>query len=196
MIIRIGILGGTFDPVHNGHLYMACEVLKRLRLDKVILMPAYHPPHKKNTGITSARHRYNMLKLAVKGSKEFKVSDIEIKRKGRSYSIRTLKQLRERYGAEAKLFFIAGSDALKDIDTWRDLKGILGLCSFVIVKRPGSRIKMSRREFMILRIGAKDISATDIRKKIRCSGQVKKLIPSTVKDYIKSHGLYHIAKNI
>ena len=117
--MRIGILGGTFDPVHNGHIYLAKKVCQRLKLSKIIFIPAYIPPHKKGTKVTQARHRHNMLKLAIRGNKIFKISDMEIKRKGRSYSVQTLRQLRKRYGQKAEIFFITGSDSLQELDKWK-----------------------------------------------------------------------------
>ena len=194
--MRIGVLGGTFDPIHNGHLYLAREAQKRLCLGKVIFIPAYLPPHKKGVKVTHARHRYGMVKLAIKGAGGFRVSDVEIKRKGRSYSIQTLKQLRKLYGARTEIFFITGSDSLKEINIWKDLRGILGLCKFVVVERPNFSIVNPRRSFIVLRIDAKDISATDIRKRIRSGQSIKKLVPAKVKAYIKRNHLYGAAKNI
>ena len=194
--MRIGVLGGTFDPIHNGHLYLAREAQKRLCLGKVIFIPAHLPPHKKGVRVTPARHRYSMVKLAIKGINGLQVSDVEIKRKGRSYSIQTLKQLRKLYGARTEIFFITGSDSLKEINIWKDLRGILGLCKFVVVERPNFSIVNPRRSFIVLRIDAKDISATDIRKRIRSGQSIKKLVPAKVKAYIKRNHLYGAAKNI
>lgn len=188
--MRIGVLGGTFDPIHVGHLYLARKVLKKLSLAKIIFIPAYLPPHKKNIKVTTARHRCNMVKLAIANRKKLKVSDIEIKRKGRSYSVRTLQQLKKKYGRSVELFFIAGSDSLDELDKWKDLKEILRLCKFVIVKRPGCAIKKVPRQFMILRINAKDISSSDIRKRIKKGQPVKRLVPAKVRRYIDRHLLY------
>lgn len=188
--MRIGILGGTFDPIHNGHLYLAKKVLQRLRLKKIIFIPTYLTPHKRDRIITPALHRYRMVKLAVSKNKRFEASDIEIRRKGRSYSVDTLKFLRKKYGSSAELFFIAGSDSLKDIDKWKNLKTITRLSTFVVVERPGFKLKDVPSDFMVLKINAKDISASAIRKNIKCGRGIKKTIPSSVKTYIGRHGLY------
>ena len=188
--MRIGILGGTFDPIHNGHIYLAKKVLKGLSLDKIIFIPTYLPPHKKNKRITPARHRYNMVRLAIGGNNRFHISDIELKRKGRSYSIETLSKLRKRYGKNAMIFFITGSDSLKELKKWKNLKGILKLCKFVVVKRPGFPIKNMHSNFTALRINAKDISARDIRKKIRNGRSGNQAVPKKVYSYIKKQALY------
>ena len=120
--MRIGILGGTFDPIHLGHLYLARKVLSKFSLNKIIFIPVYLPPHKKNIKITDAKHRCNMLKLAVANYKRFKVSDIEIKRKDLSYSVETLHEFRKQYGVSTELFFITGSDSLKELHKWKNLK--------------------------------------------------------------------------
>ncbi|MDP2911628.1 MAG: nicotinate-nucleotide adenylyltransferase, partial [Candidatus Omnitrophota bacterium] len=188
--MKIGILGGTFDPVHNGHIYLAKKACAKLRLDKIIFIPSYLPPHKIGVKVTSARHRFNMLKLAIHGNKKFKISDMEIKRRGRSYSVETLRRLRKKYGAKAELFFITGSDSLKELNKWKNLKEILSLCKFVIVARPGFRVKKAPESFILLRINAKDISATDIRKRIESGNSVSPLIPAAVKRYIYSRDVY------
>jgi|GEM_PF-305597 len=189
-MIRIGILGGTFDPVHNGHIYLAEKVCKKLSLDKVIFIPAYLPPHKKGQKVTSARHRFNMLKLAIKGRKNFRLSDMEIKRKGRSYSVETLRRLRRKYGCKAELFFITGADSLKDLDKWKDLREILALCKFVVVKRPGFGASKVPEGFIFLDINAKDISATEIRGNINLNEPLGGLLPGPVKRYIQRYAVY------
>ena len=188
--MRIGILGGTFDPVHKGHIYLAKKSCAKLRLDNIIFIPSYLPPHKKGAKVTSARHRFNMLKLAIQGNKKFRISDIEIKRKGRSYSVETLRRLRKKYGQKAELFFITGSDSLKELDKWKNLDEILKLCKFVIAKRPGFRVKKAPESFVLLRINAKDISATDIRKRIKSGKSISPLIPAAVKRYIYRYRPY------
>jgi len=188
--MKIGILGGTFDPVHKGHLYLAKKVLRKLRLDKIIFIPTNLPPHKKTAKVTPARHRFNMLKLAIGSDKRFKISDIEIKRKGRSYSVETMKLLRKKYGSSVEFFFITGSDSLKELSKWKDLKEFLQLCKFVVVKRPDFPIKRDLDDFIILHIGAKDISATDIRDRVKKGRSINKIVPRKVLSYIKKNRLY------
>lgn len=188
--MRIGILGGTFDPIHLGHLYLARKVLSKLSLKKIIFIPTHLPPHKKGVKIIAARHRYNMVKLAIANNKNFKASDIEIKRRGRSYSVKTLRQLRKKHGPSVELFFITGSDSLRELSKWRDLKEILRLCKFVIVRRPRFAVKKTSRHFTILNINAKDISSTDVRNRLKKGRSVKRLIPAKIRRYIEKYKLY------
>lgn len=188
--VQIGILGGTFDPVHNGHIYLAEKACQKLSLDKLIFIPSYLPPHKKGVKVTPAKHRFNMLKLAISGNKKFRISDMEIKRKGRSYSVETLRRLRKKYGHKAKLFFITGSDSLKELNKLKNLNEILALCRFVIVKRPGFKAKTLPKGFILLKINAKDISATDIRSKIEANKTLSRLVSPLVKVYIYKNNLY------
>lgn len=188
--MRIGILGGTFDPIHLGHLHLAKKVRDKLSLDKVIFIPTNLPPHKKNIKVTQARHRYNMVKLAIENYKRFEVSGVELKRKGRSYSVETLKHFRKRYGASAEIFFITGSDSLIDIDKWKSFKRILRLCKFVVVKRPRFKIRDILGEFIAFDIDAKDISSTKIRDKTKNRQRIEKFVPKKIEKYIQMHNLY------
>ncbi|MEK6732339.1 MAG: nicotinate-nucleotide adenylyltransferase [Candidatus Omnitrophota bacterium] len=188
--MRIGILGGTFDPVHNGHIYLAKKACVKLRLDKMIFIPSYLPPHKKGVKVTSARHRLNMLKLAIQDNKKFKISDMEIKRRGRSYSVETLRRLRKKYGKKTELFFITGSDSLKELDKWKNLPEILRLCRFVVVERPGFKIKNLPKGFVALKINAKNISSTNIRNRMKKNKPLGRLISGLVEAYIYSRDVY------
>jgi len=169
---------------------MARELCKRLTLRKIIFIPAYIPPHKPDTRISSGTHRRNMVKLAIARSKKFELSDIELKRKGRSYSVDTLRQLKRRYGKRAQLFFTTGSDSLKDIDKWRDIEEILKLCTFVVVKRPGFSMRNIDPRFLSLDIKARDVSSSDIRKRLKQSKPIASLVPLSTKRYIEQHRLY------
>src|SRR3990167_5256627 len=139
--MRVGILGGTFNPIHNGHLKLAREARRRLRLDRVIFIPANIPSHKPAKGLLPAVERYKMARLAIAGAPYFGISDYEIKAGGMSYSVRTLGALRRRLGKKAKIFFITGSDSLPQLGAWKDLKNITRLADFIVASRPGYKIK-------------------------------------------------------
>lgn len=188
--MRIGILGGTFDPIHLGHLYLAKKICQNLNLKKIIFVPTYVTPHKKDVDISSAIDRHRMVSLAIAKNKRFEMSDIEIKRKGRSYSVETLKALRKKYGVSTEIFFITGSDSLKDIDKWKNLKTITRLCKFVVVKRPGFGLRNVPSNFLVLKIGAKDIRATMVRQRVRKGRSIEKMVPHSVRSYINKHRLY------
>lgn len=188
--MRIGILGGTFDPIHLGHIYLAEKVLKKLSLGKIIFIPAYLPPHKRGIKITPARHRYNMVKLGAGKKKNFSVSAMELRRKGRSYSVETLERLKQKYGRSSELFFITGSDSLRELSKWKNIKEVLNLCRFVVIKRPHFGIKNAEAGFILLDIGAKDISATNIRKRLAKELPISKLVPKAVDNYIAKNRLY------
>ncbi|MDP8230227.1 MAG: nicotinate-nucleotide adenylyltransferase [Candidatus Gorgyraea atricola] len=188
--MRIGILGGTFDPIHNGHIHLARELCKRLALKKIIFIPTYIPPHKPDIRISSGTHRHNMVKLAIARSKKLELSGIELKRKGKSYSVDTLRQLKRRYGKKAQFFFITGSDSLKDIDKWRDIEEILRLCTFVVVKRPGFSMRNIDPRFLTLHINAKNVSSSDIRRKVKDRQSITRLVPASARNYIEKRGLY------
>ncbi|MCX5693220.1 MAG: nicotinate-nucleotide adenylyltransferase [Candidatus Omnitrophica bacterium] len=190
--MRIGILGGTFDPAHKGHIYLAKKACAKLRLDKIIFIPSYLPPHKKGVKVTPAKDRFNMLKLAMQDNKKFKISDMEIRRRGRSYSVETLRRLRKKYGKKAELFFITGSDSLKELNKWKNLKEILTLCRFVVVERPGFKTSKPPKGFIFLKISAKDISATDIRGRIKSDKPLNNFLPDSVKRYIYRYKLYGV----
>jgi len=215
---RIGILGGTFNPIHTGHLKAAEEVQKKFRLNKIFFIPSYIPPHKESTDIVSPRHRLRMVKLAISPYSQFAVSSVEIDAKGRSYSIDTLKKMKENF-PKAIIFFILGIDAFLEIDTWREYKKVLEQCYFIIVSRPGYRIEEASdalpdeymegivkirdaeeiKEDLLLSykiflfpMESLDISSTGIRKKIRKDKSIEGLVPKTVKEYIQKNELYRV----
>ncbi len=192
--MRIGILGGTFDPFHLGHLYLARKACAKFSLDKILFIPVYRPPHKKPIKLTPAKHRYNMLRLGIEGNRRFEVSRIEIRRKGTSYSVYTLRHLRKKYGSLAQIFFITGSDSLGLLGVWKNLKEILGLCKFVVVKRPNFAVEKASPKLIFLDIKAKDISSTDIRERLQRGLSVTHLVPRGVYNYIKKHKLYQKPK--
>lgn len=186
--MRIGILGGTFDPIHFGHINLAKECKKRLRLHRIILVPAKISPHKKKAYAASI-DRLIMARLAIKGYKGFAVSDIEVRRRGSSYTVKTLKYLRKIYKND-KLYFITGADSVKELKNWKDIKNILQLCNFIVAARPGFTIKKIPQGVTILKINELDISSQDIRVLIRAGRPVAKFLPQLVWEYIAKNKLY------
>jgi nicotinate-nucleotide adenylyltransferase len=187
--MKIGILGGTFNPIHIGHLILAEETREKLNLDKIIFVPAFLPPHKDNSDIVSAKERLIMVKLAIKGNRYFSVSDIEIKRPGRSYTIDTLKEFKKRYGKD-ELYFIIGSDLLKYLDEWKDLDEINRLVKLVAVTRPGYPLEKIPSYIKTMAIRAVDISAFQIRQCIKDGKSFRYLVPDLIYGYIIKNKLY------
>ncbi len=193
----IGILGGTFDPPHLGHLVLAQELAEKLKLDSVIFIPSANPPHKSTGEVSSAKHRFQMTKRAIHGNRIFRVSDIELKRKGPSYTVDTIRELKEIY-ANSDLFFLTGSDILDEILTWKDPQEIYRLIKVVIGLRPGSDKIEPANQFVrkseIIEITSLDISSTRIRDKARSGKSIKYLVPPKVEHYIRRHKLYQTAE--
>jgi len=187
--MKLGVLGGTFNPIHLGHLVLAEQAREKLSLDKIIFMPANLSPHKENSDVAPAFARYQMVKIAIQGNKYFSVSRLEIKRGGTSYSVDTLKQLRRIYPKD-ELFFIVGSDVLKDLADWKDIEEIFSLAKFVVATRPGYPIGNMPPGIIALNIRAVDICAYEIREFIKNGFSVRYLVPDKVILYIKKKGLY------
>ena len=198
---RIGIMGGTFDPIHNGHLAAAEAARRGFGLDKVLFIPTGYSPHKNNKLITPCSQRYEMTMLAVSNNEYFDVSKIEMERSGASYTVDTLYELNQRFGKKAKIYFIAGGDSMSEIFTWKSPESIFKLCSIISVSRPGVENETLNRQIEIARgsYGAKiyslrmpflEISSSDIRKRIEIEQPVKYLLPEAVEKYIKKNRLY------
>ncbi len=187
--MKIGILGGTFNPVHIGHLILAEEVREKLALDKIIFIPTALPPHKDNLGIAQAADRLKMLKLAIKGNKFFGVSDIEIKRQGRSYTIDTLKELKNKFNQD-NLYFIIGSDLLKYLNEWKDLGEINKMVDFVVATRPGYPLEQIPAYIHTLAIRAVDVSGFEVRQCVKENKSFRYLVTDKVFDYINKRKLY------
>lgn len=187
--MRIGILGGTFDPIHIGHLILAEEARGILRLDKVIFVPAYIPPHKQRRQITPAADRYAMVSLAVKSNPFFEVSDLELKRQGVSYSVETVREFRKVF-PEASMYFIAGSDALREFSSWKEANLLSGMSRLVIAQRPGYPLKKTFPGTRVIEINAFDISSTQLRRRIKNGKSVYYLIPEEARKYILEKQLY------
>lgn len=191
---RIGLMGGTFDPIHNGHLVAGEEARYALDLERVIFIPAGQPWQKHEGGVTVAEQRYEMTKLATDENSAFDTSRIEIEREGPTYTIETLREL-QRQEPEGELYFITGADATLEILTWKDPSEALALATFVAVTRPGHDLAGLddlgvREQIVILEIPALAISSTDIRTRVAEGRPIRYLVPDAVASYISDRGLY------
>ncbi len=187
--MKIGILGGTFNPVHIGHLILAEEAREKLGLDKMIFVPAYLPPHKDNSDIAPANDRLSMVKIAIKANKFFQASDVEIKRDGRSYTIDTIREFKKVYPHD-ELYFIIGSDLLKYLDDWKDLQEIIRIVKFVAATRPGYPLEKIPSHISTIPIRAVDISGFEIRNAIKENKSFRYLVADGVFKYINKKRLY------
>ena len=189
---KIGVMGGTFDPVHIAHLAIAETAVEQLELSKLIFIPAWIAPHKtdKEDMAESAVHRLNMLKLAIADNKKFEVSDLELKREGTSYTIDTLKQLQQQYGLNMNLFLLIGSDNYLTFNSWCNPDEICSLCSIIVYNRPGSLIKKIRSPFRLLNGPEFGLTSTWLRNRIKNNNCVKYFVPEPVLDYINQHNIY------
>jgi len=200
---KLALMGGTFDPIHFGHLVMAEAARIQFGFDQVIFVPSGTPPHKTHKQITSAVHRYIMTVLATMSNPYVHVSSFEIEREGPSYSIDTIKYFRDEYGKEVDLYFITGADAMQEILTWKAVPELLKLCQFIAATRPGycltelEQVKEAIGPLGHARIHCVttpeiDISSTDIRERLKNGKSIKYLLPETVEDYIYKQGLYGV----
>ncbi|MFC1594319.1 nicotinate-nucleotide adenylyltransferase [Candidatus Omnitrophota bacterium] len=187
---KVALFGGTFNPIHCGHVGIAEEVCKRLHLDKVIFIPCYTPPHKAAYRLASAKNRLIMVKKAVEGNSRFEVSDIEIKRKGKSYTIDTIEEFQRRFKNKAKILFLIGADTLSELREWNGIEEILAMVKFVVVSRPGFRLNRSLRNAKLLSIPGIGISSSVIRQRIARGDSIRYLVPETVQRHIKQNRLY------
>jgi len=190
--MKIGMLGGTFNPVHTGHLVLAQECWHKLSLDKVVFIPAHIQPLKDvREEDASPADRLNMVRLALEGDDRFEISTFEIDKGGESFSIDTVRHFREEYGPDAELFFITGSDSAETLSVWKDVDEILSLTTFVIAARPGWGEK-SVYEDRVLRlvIPQLEISSSTIRERIAKREPVDFLVPAKVVQYVRNKGLY------
>lgn len=197
---RIGIMGGTFDPLHYGHLVAAEMARHEFALEKVIFIPTGNPPHKVGRRVTSSGDRYEMVKRAVQDNSFFEVSDLEIQRKGYSYTVDTLKDMHKLY-PQHELYFITGADAFREIFTWREVQSVLSLSHFIGASRPGfdpheflEELKRNYPEFLphmhLFDVPALAISSTDIRSRVKEGKPIRYLLPESVRLYIEEADLY------
>jgi nicotinate-nucleotide adenylyltransferase len=187
--MKIGILGGTFNPIHLGHLILAEEIREKLHLDKIIFVPTYIPPHKKSKDIAPAQDRYAMIKMAIRHNEFFDVSDAEIKRKGASYTIDTLRAFKKRFPRD-DMYFITGSDLLNYLDGWKDLKQVITLVKFVVATSPGYPLEDIPAYIKTVAIRAVDVSAFEIRHCVKKGLSFRYLVPDLVFTYITKKRLY------
>ena len=198
--MNIGVLGGTFDPIHKGHLMVAEEVRARLNLELTLFVPAGQPRLKPDTPISVAEHRLEMVRLAIAGKPYFKLSTVEIERDGPTYTVDTLVELQAQFGTEDELFFIVGWDSLAELPRWHQSSRLIELCHLVAVPRPGyRRPKLKTLEASIPGLSGRvmlldspeiDASASDIRERVARGLSVRHLVPEPVNRYIKLHRLY------
>lgn len=213
--MKIGIFGGTFDPIHWGHLRSAEEVREAFSLDRVLFVPTSKPPHKNNDFSASARDRLRMVRLAVAKNPRFRVSTVEITRPGISYSIDTLRHFAKQYTAQDKLYFILGLDAFREIGSWKNFEQIFPLCHFIVTSRPGCEDSNPLRETPVavrklfcydrkkqkyrhrsgtdlfyIKLTDIAISASEIRGRLKEGKSIRYLVPSEVEAYIKKRSLY------
>lgn len=189
---KIGLLGGTFDPIHIGHLLMARAALETMGLDEVIFIPSCVPPHKKVPTLFSAQDRLNMVRLATKGNPQFSVSDFEIKKGGKSYSVDTVRYFREKSRPTDQFYFIVGGDAIKQLDSWKDVDQLKKMCSFVSVNRPGYPRGEAKLKYHAVTMNGIEMSSTEIRKRILLGKTIQYLVPDGVLGYIRDNHLYKI----
>ncbi len=210
----MGIYGGTFNPIHLGHLRAAEEIREKFKMKKVVFVPSFIPPHKDNAEVVDPMHRLKMAGLAVTGNPFFSISEVELQRRGKSYSIDTIRQLKDQLGDD-ELAFIMGMDAFLEIETWYKYKEIFAECDFIVTSRPDSpaaspakaipeAVKgdfkkktganefthVSGRRLVFTEVSRLQISATAIRRAVRSGESIRYLLPIRVMEYIGEHGLY------
>jgi nicotinate-nucleotide adenylyltransferase len=190
---RIGVFGGTFDPVHNGHLVAASEVAHALDLAEVIFVPTGQPWQKEDRELAAAEDRYLMTVIATASDSLFSVSRVDIDRPGETYTIDTLRDLRAQRGPSAEFFFIMGADALSGVRTWHNAENLFSMAHFVGCTRPGHSIDangLGRQGFTLIEIPALEISSTACRERVRVGRPIRYLVPDGVIQYISKRGLY------
>ena len=192
--MKLAIMGGTFSPPHLGHLICAEEVNEHFKFEKVMFVPSARPPHKDGGGVLDAEHRYMMTVLATQDNPRFAVSRIELDRPGRSYSIETVKQLKEIYGQNTEIYWVIGADAILEMSIWKDVDKLLTICRFIAINRPGYDLSQADERFMkkvqLLEVTNVDISATEIRRRVSQGKSIRYLVPPAVEQYICENGLY------
>jgi len=203
-VSRVGLMGGTFDPIHQGHLVTAEAARSEFKLDKVVFVPSGKPPHKKGQDISEKEYRYLMTVLATSANPYFEVSRTEINRQGESYAIDTVEYFKGKMMAGSELYFITGADAILEIVTWKNIYELLDNCTFIAATRPGFNLSELRthlakklpqkylERIIPLAVPAMAISSTNIRSRVRNKSTIKYLLPEAVENFIYKNDLYQI----
>jgi nicotinate-nucleotide adenylyltransferase len=191
---RVGIFGGTFDPIHNGHLQVAEDVRKSLKMEKILFVPSYLPPHKMGKKVTEAKLRFEMVSLALEEHPHFKISEFEFQKEGISYTVETLNALKKS-NPDAELFLIMGVDQLLEMDSWKEPDKIFQMSSVVVIGRPGYRREEIENldwhsKILWVDVTPVEISSSLIRKKVQQGESVQGLVPKQVEELIIEKGLY------
>lgn len=196
---RFGVLGGTFDPPHIGHLVIAQEALTQLGLSQVIFAPTRQPPHKIGNAITPIEHRLEMVRLAIAANPRFALSRVDVDRDGPTYTVDTIRLLRQEWGNNVEIYFVMGLDSLANILTWHTPDELIRLCRLAVFNRPGFSANVGELELKLpglservdlLASPALDIAASDLQRRVRAGQSIKHLVPDAVAAYIAEHGLY------
>ena len=188
-LARVGVLGGTFDPIHHGHLAAASEVCAALGLDQVLFAPTNRQPFKDGFDSAAPEHRLAMCRLAVEGDERFAVTPVDIERGGITYTVDTLTDLHAQLPGTS-LYFITGADALARLGEWRDAPRLTELAQFVGVTRPGHSLPQLETPHALVEVPALAVSSTDVRRRVRAGAPVRYLVPRAVAEYIAQHDLY------
>lgn len=203
---RVALFGGSFDPIHNGHLIVARSIGEQLQLDRVVFLPSASPPHKTPGALAPAEHRAAMVRLAIAGEPLLECDDYDLNRPGPSYTVETVAHFRQELGPDVALHWIIGADTVAELVNWYRVRALVDSCRIVIARRPGwdqidfeaLRIRLGEEQIAALRAGVVDtpridISATDIRRRVRGGRSIRYLVPEAVAAYVADQKLYRSA---
>jgi nicotinate-nucleotide adenylyltransferase len=197
--VKVGILGGTFDPPHIGHLVIAQEALAYLHLSQVVFVPTRYPPHKPTDNVTPIDLRLEMVRLAIARNPRFTLSRVDVDREGPTYTVDTIRLLRRQYGEGADLYFIMGMDSLVNLPTWHKPEELIRLCWLAVLNRPGYHVNLDelekklpgvRERVILIPSPALEVSATDLQRRVQSGEPIDHLVPESVAAFIYEHGLY------
>ncbi len=200
----VALFGGTFNPIHVGHLVCARAIREYLDLSRVIFIPAAYPPHRWTHELVAPHHRLEMVRLAIAGEPHFEASDVELQQGGMTYSLRSAATIRQTLGPQITLYWIIGGDALLELKSWQRLSDLVEMCRIVTAVRPGFEVpdlspllavltpeQVGKLRDLIIPTPRLDVSATEIRWRVRENRSIRYLVPDAVREYILGHGLYH-----